>query len=147
MEAFGLRYDDQNGEKHPFVMGSYGIGQSRLLCTLVEVFHDKDGIIWPESVAPYAVHLVALGGDKNTAVARKAMDLYTELSRRGIEVLYDDRDISAGKKLADADFIGIPIRAVISEKTGDKIEFKRRGETTTTLITPHELIEVLAPRS
>ncbi len=103
-------------------MGCYGIGISRLMGVIVEKFNDDNGIIWPESVAPFRVHLLALGGADGDAV-------YEDLQRAGIEVLYDDRDISAGEKFAEADLIGIPWRAVVSPKLGDgNVEIKKRGE-------------------
>src|SRR3989344_5669300 len=102
-------------------MGCYGIGISRLMGVIVEKMHDEQGIIWPESVAPFRAHLIELKG-------ASAKELYDELKAEGIEVLYDDRDTSAGEKFADADLIGIPWRLVVSPKTGDKIEVKRRDE-------------------
>lgn len=141
-EAFGLTFDDEKGAKHPVIMGSYGIGPSRLLGTLVEEYHDARGIIWPEAVAPFRVHLVSLGG--SDAVAKAAENLYTELRTRGIETLYDDRDLSAGRKLGDADFIGIPYRVVVSEKTKENIEVKKRGEEHPKLVSSKEFLHELS---
>jgi prolyl-tRNA synthetase len=121
-EAFGLKFKDEKGESKYVVMGSYGIGISRLMGVIVEKCNDAEGIVWPESVAPFKVHLLALGGADGATV-------YESLQHAGIEVLYDDRDISAGQKFAEADLIGIPWRAVISPKVGEgKIELKKRGE-------------------
>jgi prolyl-tRNA synthetase len=118
-------------------MGSYGFGPSRAMGTLVEVFHDNQGIIWPDSVAPFRAHLLALSGAKD--VDR----IYQNFIKAGVEVLYDDRNVSAGEKFADADLLGIPHRLVVSEKTGDKIELKRRGLEEIKLITENELIKLL----
>ena len=110
------------------MMGSYGIGISRLMGVLVEKFNDASGIVWPESVAPFRVHLVALG-DMAGADGERGAKVYEHLQRVGIEVLYDDRDISAGQKFAEADLIGIPWRVVVSPKLGEgKVEVKTRGE-------------------
>jgi len=105
-------------------MGSYGLGSSRAIAALVEVNHDDRGIIWPLTVAPYQVHLLAL----TSSVKSKADKIYKDLQKHGIEVLYDDRkDVSAGEKLMDADLIGLPWRLVVSEKTGNKVEVKARN--------------------
>ena len=113
--ALELNYADANGASIPVVMGCYGIGPTRLMGTLVEVFADEAGIVWPESVAPFAVHIVALF-DKEGKVKTVADELYAELAGKGVEVLYDDRDLRAGEKFADSDLIGIPVRVVVSEK-------------------------------
>ncbi|HLD28129.1 MAG TPA: proline--tRNA ligase [Patescibacteria group bacterium] len=112
---------DKDGKKQPILMASYGIGISRLVASIVEIYHDQQGIIWPEAVAPYQVHLISIQQDN------KADKVYDKLVKAGVEVLYDDRDISAGEKFADADLIGIPLRAVISTKTGEQVEVKKRG--------------------
>ena len=115
-------------------MGCYGIGIGRLLATIVEVHHDEKGIIWPENVAPYQVHLTVIGDQKS--VIEKADEVYENLLKKGVEVLYDDRDESPGVKLADADLIGIPERWVVSEKSlkENSIEIKKRSEKTTKLL-------------
>jgi prolyl-tRNA synthetase len=111
----GLTVKDSEGKDIPVWMGSYGIGITRLMGVLVEKFSDDKGIVWPASVAPFAVHLVELsGGDKT--VKQKADAVYEELAGRGIEVLYDDRDVRAGEKFADSELIGIPLRVVVSKK-------------------------------
>lgn len=121
--AFNLQYTDENGGKKDVVMGSYGIGIGRVMGTIVEIHHDDKGIIWPESVAPYKVHLIALEGSK-----KEADEIYEKILHQGTEILYDDRDISAGEKFADADLIGCSVRLVVSKKTIDEkgVEFKRR---------------------
>ncbi|MDP3947679.1 MAG: aminoacyl--tRNA ligase-related protein [bacterium] len=139
-EPFGLSYTAQNGEKKPVVMGSYGIGPSRLLGTIVEVMSDEKGLVWPESVAPFTVHLLALG-------KVSADEIYATLLEKGIEVLYDDRDISPGQKLVEADFLGMPYRAVVSEKTAGKVELKRRVAGEAELVTPEALAKILQASS
>ncbi|MDP3784582.1 MAG: aminoacyl--tRNA ligase-related protein, partial [bacterium] len=130
---FNLTYKDENGSEHDVLMACFGIGLNRLMGTIVEVHHDEKGIIWPESVAPFRLHMLELPGGQK---------IYEKLIDRGVEVLYDDRDLSAGEKFADADLIGIPWRAIVSEKTGDKIELKRRGANDTVLVTLEELIKI-----
>lgn len=114
-EAVGATYLDENGDSHPVVMGSYGIGVGRLMAAIVEAHHDEHGIIWPKSVAPYQIHLVALG--PNPAVMKEAEALYQRLRSAGYEVLYDDRDERAGVKFADADLIGAPLRLTMSKRS------------------------------
>lgn len=114
-EPFKMTYKDEKGKLQPVIMGCYGIGVSRLMGTIVEVYGDEKGLVWPESVAPFRVHLIALAG-KNEEVRQQAEAAYYALQEKGVEVLYDDRDISAGEKLNDADLIGTPFRVVISDK-------------------------------
>lgn len=132
-EACGAYFADKDGSQKPIVMGSYGIGVTRLLGTVAEVHHDGKGMVWPKSIAPFDVCLIELKKD--------AAGIYKALQNTGIEVLYDDRDASAGEKFADADLIGIPVRLVVSEKTGDKIEWKERGEEGTELLSIDEAIQ------
>lgn len=131
-EPFNLQFTDANGEKKTVMMGCYGIGLTRLMGTVVEVLHDEKGIMWPKSIAPFAVHLVKIKKSKEKdAVDAFCDELYGDLQKAGIEVLYDDRmDVGAGEKFADSDLIGIPTRVVVSEKTlaSGKIEVKRRNE-------------------
>ena len=135
-EAFGAYFTDEKGTKKPIVMGSYGIGLGRNMGTIVEVHHDDKGIIWPESVAPYEVHLVGL--------SEKADEVYKQLKDTGIiDVLYDDRDVSAGEKFATADLIGIPYRLVVSQKTRDKIEVKKRNSEKTEDLEFDSLLKLL----
>lgn len=119
---FDLGFMDREGKKQYPIMGCYGIGISRSMGVIVEKYHDEKGIIWPESVAPFRVHLLALNG-------ADAMPVYEKLQRAGVEVLYDDRDLTAGQKFAEADLIGIPWRMVLSPKVGEgKVELKRRDK-------------------
>lgn len=126
-DALGLNFKDQEGNNKSVVMGSYGIGPARVMGTVVEIWSDEKGLVWPESLSPFDVHLVALNNESGT-VAKEASKLYEQLIDKGVEVLYDDRDCGAGEKFADADLIGIPKRYVISEKTlkDDSVEFTDR---------------------
>jgi prolyl-tRNA synthetase len=133
-EAFELTFIDKDGKNKYIYMGCYGIGITRIVGALIEIHHDKRGIIWPKTVAPFTVHLVALDL-RDVTVRKKAERLYKELVNKGIEVLYDDREeVSAGEKLIDADLIGVPIRLLISRKTGDKVELKKRNEDKISLL-------------
>jgi len=134
---------DENGKKiYPF-MGCYGIGTSRLMGTIAEKCNDEKGIIWPKSVAPFHAHLLCLN-QENKEVKHRAEDVYKKLVEAGIEVLYDNRkDISPGERFADADLIGIPIRLIISEKTGDKIEWSPRESQEKKLISLDKAIKEL----
>ncbi len=114
-ESLGLFFLDETGKKQPVVMGSYGLGSNRLMGTMVEVLSDEGGLVWPTEVAPFVVHLLSLG-DQPEVIA-EADEVYQLLSKVGFKVLYDDRPLSAGEKLADADLLGMPIRLVISSKT------------------------------
>ncbi len=127
-DAFNLKFTDNDGKSKSVVMGCYGIGTTRLVGSIVEALADEKGMVWPLSVAPYHVHLVHLGKDDD--VKEKAEQLYQELTSAGFEILYDDRDESAGVKLNDADLIGIPLRLVVSRKTleNDGVEWKKRTE-------------------
>lgn len=142
-EAVGLNFTDEQGRKNPVIMGSYGIGPGRTLATIVETNHDEKGIIWPENVAPFDLHLIGLSGT-SAEVKSQAEKLYKELLAKGREVLYDDReDKTAGEKFADADLIGIPCRVVISENTLKKkgVEIKRRSAEKTEIINESELLK------
>ncbi len=125
---FDLCFTDALGQRKHVIMGCYGIGTTRLVGTIVESSHDEKGIIWPKTVAPYHIHLVALGKEAETKTAVEK--LYHELLQAGIEVLYDDRDETAGKKLNDADLVGIPLRIIVSKRTleAKSAEWKLRSE-------------------
>lgn len=114
-ESLGLVYKNEQGESVPVVMGSYGIGPARLMGTVVELLSDAKGIVWPKSVAPFAVHLVQIGDDAE--VQSEAEEMYRELTAKGIEVLWDDREARAGEKFADSDLLGLPLRVVVSQKS------------------------------
>ncbi|MFT7557771.1 MAG: prolyl-tRNA synthetase [Planctomycetota bacterium] len=140
-KAIGLTYKDEQGDEKVVYMGSYGIGVPRVMGVIAEVFSDEKGIIWPESVAPFAVHLLILG--KDDIIWEKAEILYRQLEDGGVEVLYDDRrGVGAGEKFADADLIGIPYRVVMSERSLEKggYEFGTRGEDTSEILTQEQLL-------
>jgi prolyl-tRNA synthetase len=142
-EALGLFYTDENGEKKPVVMGSYGIGIGRVLATIVELRNDKKGIVWPDNIAPYKIMILGLNlEDEN--VRKKADSIYEYLKENEVEVLYDDRqEVTAGQKFAECDLLGIPYRAVISQKTGEEIELKKRSENTTQNVSVDKLLDIL----
>ena len=137
-EPFGLKFTGKDGSQKDIIMGCYGIGLSRLMGAIAEINHDKKGIIWPESVAPFKVHLIEIG--------ESAKEFYKDLQKANIEVLYDEReDVTAGEKFADADLIGIPYRIVVSEKTmkDKKVELKRRDSEKIKLIDKKELLKIM----
>ncbi len=119
----GLSVKDSNGENVSVWMGSYGIGVTRLIGVLVEKFADDKGIVWPESVAPFNVHLVGLNLE-DEAVRDWVDGIYTNLKQKGVDVLYDDRDVRAGEKFADSDLIGIPYRIVASKRSKEEGKFE-----------------------
>jgi prolyl-tRNA synthetase len=137
----GCNFLDQDGKSRPVIMGSYGIGSGRLMACIAEAHHDEDGLVWPVSVAPYQVHLLALAGKERTQGTKNLGDetnltpeeiagqIYQEFNAAGLEVLYDDRDESPGVKFKDADLIGLPIRITVSERSlqAGGVEFKRRA--------------------
>ena len=133
-ETMGAKFVGRDGKEHAIVMGCYGIGLGRLMGTIVEAFNDERGIIWPEEVAPFAVHLISLGN--NPEVNKEAEKIYDKLTKKGLEVLWDDREESAGGKLADADLIGIPNRYIVSEKTlkEESVEVKKRSQEKVELV-------------
>jgi len=114
-----------DGRTKPVIMGSYGLGPGRLIGTIAEIYHDVNGLMWPEAVAPFRVHLIEIGAPK------EAEKFYDDLEKKGIEVLYDDRkEKTPGEKFADADLIGLPYRVVVSERTLEKksVEIKKRDQ-------------------
>jgi prolyl-tRNA synthetase len=136
-KAFDLTFNDKDGKKQYATMGCFGLGISRVMGVIVEKYHDERGIIWPESVAPFAVHLLALSG----ADGEKA---YETLQKAGIQVLYDDREMSAGEKFAEADLIGIPWRIVVSPKLGDgTVEIKKRTEKEPRIVDLEEVLNLI----
>lgn len=140
-KAFDFTYLDEQGKPQTLYMGCYGIGPSRLLGVIVEKYADEKGLVWPKHLAPFTVHLIDL------QQSEKAQQIYDTLQSAGIEVFWDDRDARAGEKFADADLLGIPYRAVVSAKTGDKIELKERTGSETKLVTLEELIVLCQPQS
>lgn len=133
-KTMGAYYQDEQGNLQPLIMGCYGIGVGRLLGCAIEANHDHKGLVWPATIAPYHVYLVALGRDDR--VTEVAEEVYSRLTDRGIEVLYDDRDESAGVKFNDADLLGLPIRVTVSRRSLDAggLEVKLRRQETGTVI-------------
>ncbi len=127
-EPLGLNFTDENGEKKPVVMGSYGIGLGRVMGTVVETLSDTNGIVWPKEIAPFQVHLITLG----TNTKEWSEEIYSTLEKEGIETLFDDRDMRAGEKFADSDLIGIPTRVIIGDKSLEskmlEIKDRKTGE-------------------
>jgi prolyl-tRNA synthetase len=143
-EPFNLNYKNEKGEEKLVMMGSYGIGLGRLMGTIVETLSDDKGIIWPEKISPFLVHLLRLGDD--VEINKEADLLYSELLSKNIEVLYDDRhDISAGEKFNDADLIGIPYRVVVSGRSIKEggCEIKKRSEDKGKIIPLEELYNLV----
>lgn len=140
-EPLNLKYKDEAGKDQLVFMGSYGIGISRLMGTIVEAYHDDKGIVWPEAVAPFQVHLLVLSSQ--STVLSEAEKIYADLQKAVIEVLYDDREVTAGQKFADADLIGIPYRVVVSEKSlqAGGVELKKRNEKDSAIVEIAELIK------
>ncbi|MEK7148645.1 MAG: aminoacyl--tRNA ligase-related protein [Patescibacteria group bacterium] len=137
---FNLSYKDEEGKEQTVVMGCYGIGLGRVLGTVVEVLGDDKGLVWPEEIAPFAVHLVDLSaGNKDVEEYSKA--LYAELNACNVETLWDDRDLRAGEKFAESDLIGIPIRVVVSAKTlaSKSFELKDRATGEVSMVSREEL--------
>jgi prolyl-tRNA synthetase len=122
-KAFSFTYKDKDGKEQLPIMGCYGLGTTRLMGVVVEKMADEKGMVWPKSIAPFAVHLVSLGqpGDE---VSKEADALYADMQKAGIEVLYDDRDLRAGEKFADSDLVGIPTRVVVGKKTLESGEYE-----------------------
>lgn len=131
-QPLGLYFKDEKGGSRPVVMGCYGLGPARIMGVIAEIKSDNKGLVWPRAVAPFDIHLVVLGkevglsGDREalTETAKTALEIYEELTASGKEVLCDDRDLSAGEKLADADLLGIPFRLVISDSAIKKGKFE-----------------------
>jgi prolyl-tRNA synthetase len=143
-QQLGLYFKDESGTQRPVILGSYGIGITRLVGVIAEIFSDDKGMIWPKEIAPYPAHLISISGG-NEDVVKEADRLYDLLKEHGIEALYDDRDVRAGEKFADADLIGIPTRVVVSEKTMAQggVEVSSRGNGPTTIIPESGIVEHL----
>ncbi len=134
-ESMGCTFLDREGTWKPIVMGSYGIGTGRLLACIAEEHHDRLGLCWPVTIAPYQVHLVALAGGSDR-ITEVASSLYVNLQAKGVDVLYDDRDESAGVKFMDADLIGLPLRVTVSQRSVDQggAELKPRTRPDSTIV-------------
>jgi prolyl-tRNA synthetase len=133
--AAGAMYLGEDGERHPIVMGSYGIGLGRNVACIVEAHHDAKGIIWPDEVAPYAAHLVAIGANRDEAVKATADRLHGLAAESGREILYDDRDESPGVKFTDAELLGMPWILTVSPRSlaagGVEVTRRETGERST----------------
>jgi len=139
-EKMKMYYADEKGGKKPVYLGSYGVGMTRTMAAVVEVSNDKNGIIWPKSIAPFQAHLISIT-DQVSSIKKNADEVYEKLLKSGIEVLYDDRDESAGEKFADCDLIGIPVRLVVSDKTGKgKVEWKERDKEKTEILRTEQVV-------
>jgi len=139
-EKMGVTYVDRDGKSKPFIMGCYGVGVSRLVAAAIEQKSDARGIVWPISIAPFHVHLLAVGKDEK--VKETAEELYNHLLAEGIEVLYDDRSVSAGIKFAEADLIGLPLQIIIGKKFMEtkKIEVKSRTDAEITEVAHDSIV-------
>lgn len=142
-EQLGLYFTDEDGADKPVVLGSYGIGVTRLMGVIAEHFADEKGLVWPAIVAPVKVYLARLGD--NEAVVKQADEIYDLLNKGGISVLYDDRDVRPGQKFADADLMGIPYRVIVSDKTVDAntYEFKARQSDESNQLNIDNLLKAL----
>lgn len=138
-KAFELQFANQNGEMHYPIMGCYGIGISRCMGVIVEKSNDENGIIWPASIAPATVELVSLAGAEE-----QSENLYQKLLKEKVEVLWDNRAVSAGNKFAGADLLGIPLRLIVSTRNAEKIECLDRRSGQTELLSHEELLNKLA---
>ena len=146
-KQLGLSYTDEDGQEKPVVLGSYGIGITRLMGVIAEHFSDDKGLVWPISVAPAKVYLANVG--ESEAVKNQADKLYEDLLKSGISVIYDDRDTRPGQKFGDADLMGIPYRVVVSEKTleSNGFELKARTANDTRIVNQEELMKTLENKS
>jgi prolyl-tRNA synthetase len=132
-DALDVYYTDENGQQQSIIMGCYGIGVSRLVGVIAEHFSDDKGLVWPENIAPFKVYLVRIGGEK---AIEHADELYKELTAKGVEVMYDDRNERPGAKFADAELMGIPYRVTVSDRLIEANQYeltKRVGGETQTL--------------
>lgn len=141
-EALGLKFIDRDGVEKPVFMGSYGIGPSRVMGMIAEHFSDDKGLVWPENIAPAKVYLVQIG-DQSKQLAE---EIYKELQAKGIEVLFDDREVRPGQKFADAELMGIPYRVTVSDRLmeSDRFELVERVSGELKILNRDELLEKLA---
>ena len=136
-KQMGIYYVDQNDDKQPYYLASYGFGTTRVMGIIAEKFADDKGLIWPKSIAPAKVYLIGIGD-----VVKNTTELYDTLQKRGVEVLYDDRDVRPGQKFADSELMGIPYRVTISDKSlgQNKVELTDRASSKTELLTIDQLL-------
>ena len=142
-DALGMYYTDNNGARQSIVMGCYGMGISRLMGVIAEIFADEKGLVWPESVAPAKVYLVGIGSDQ---AIKCADEIYKDLIEAGVEVMYDDRDMRPGQKFADADLMGIPYRVTVSDRLLENKEYElvSRKDGQQILLTREQLLAKLS---
>ena len=140
-EKLNINFTDTDGTQKPVFLASYGVGITRVMGVIVEKYADEHGMVWPEQVAPFAVHLVSIGDKGQT----QAESLYSQLTELGIEVFYDDREVSPGQKLGDADLMGMPHRVVASNKTAEKnsFEYKARTDNESAMVSYEQILEKL----
>ena len=144
-QKMNVSFTDEDGEKRNVIMGCYGIGISRMMGVIVEIYHDQNGIIWPKEVAPFSAHLIPIE-ISNSKVRNAAEKIYQNLQKKNVDVLYDDRqNKSPGEKFVEADLIGIPFRIVVSEKTlkNNCLELKKRGSVKKELIKIKDIFKKL----
>ena len=141
-EALGLKFIDRDGVEKPVFMGSYGIGPSRVMGMIAEHFSDDKGLVWPENVAPAKVYLVQIGEQSK----QLAEEIYKEFQAKGVEVLFDDREVRPGQKFADAELMGIPYRVTVSDRLmeSDSFELVERVSGELKILNRDELLEELA---
>lgn len=141
-DAFDFSFIDKESNPKKGVMGCYGIGVTRIMGVIAETLSDEKGLVWPESVAPFSLHLLLLSKDTESESYKLAHSLYESLTKQGVDVLFDDRGLSPGEKFADSDLIGIPMRVVVSEKSIEKggVEIKERTSSEGSIITKEELL-------
>ena len=141
-DALDVYYTDEHGNKQSIIAGCYGIGVSRLMGVVAEIFSDEKGLVWPESIAPFSVHVISLAKDKESDTHKQAERIYKQLLDNHVEVLFDDRDESAGAKFADSDLIGIPMRIVVSDKSlaSGGVEIKERKSDNSEIISVEQLM-------
>ncbi len=142
-DAFDFSFADKDGEKKKGVMGCYGIGVTRIMGVVAETLSDEKGLVWPNAIAPYTLHLLALSKDKESESYKKAVEIYEKLTKSGVEVLFDDREFGAGEKFADADLIGIPMRVVVSDKSllAGGVEMKERKSEKSEVVSTESLLK------
>ncbi|NQU94972.1 MAG: proline--tRNA ligase [Candidatus Omnitrophica bacterium] len=143
-KTLGATYLDNSGNTHDIIMGCYGIGVNRILAASIEVSHDKDGMIWPKSIAPYEIVIMPLNVG-NEKVRKFSEDLYENAKKCGLDVIIDDRNERAGVKFKDADLIGFPIQLIIGDKNFEKgkLELKKRKDKSSQLVDKKDIIEIL----
>lgn len=143
-KALDYTYTDEQGTQQIIYMGSYGIGPTRLMGVVVEKLADEKGLVWPESIAPFSVHLLYLGRDRESESYKTAEMIYQTLLKNHVEVLFDDREASVGEKFADSDLLGIPMRIVISDKSLEKggVEIKERKAENSEIISVDQLLHM-----